>query len=347
MSIIFNTTNMSGPILILKNLTKSYYLAPPRPSFSDRFSGNKSKHYALRNLNLVVNQGEHLGIVGPNGSGKTTLLNLIAGVVTPTSGNLISRGKILSLISLTAGFDAEYSGLENIRLQAALLGLNSRQTKTLLPSIINYAGLGKFINQPLFTYSSGMALRLGFAIIIHLEADIYLFDEFLSVGDSDFQNKVKHSLHQLTESRKTFLIAHQNFISLLPHCQRIISIAGGKLQTDLESLPQVISFYQRSLRQHASSSIIASQSMNPTLKKGDRIHFEHRPFSAVKPGDIIVFIFPNYPQPLAHRVVARGELPPKKGLLTFADATRAIDPWIVTPENYLGVVTKINNKPVS
>ncbi|PIR58748.1 MAG: ABC transporter ATP-binding protein, partial [Candidatus Pacebacteria bacterium CG10_big_fil_rev_8_21_14_0_10_56_10] len=153
----------------LTNVTKTYQLRQEKPTFVEqvmcRFQS--SRFTALDNVNLTIYKGEKIGIVGPNGSGKTTLLKIIAGITTPDRGRVITNGKVVSLIDLTAGFHPELTGIENIRLNGLVIGVGEREVFDKLDDIVKFADIGQFIYQPLFTYSEGMKLRLGFSIAIH------------------------------------------------------------------------------------------------------------------------------------------------------------------------------------
>ena len=178
----------------VRDLSKVYYLYDKpsdriRETFSIRKKKYSKEHYALKNINLKINKGESIGIVGTNGSGKSTLLKLVTGVVTPTTGTIKTDGKIAALLELGAGFNPEYTGIENIYLNGTMMGYTEEEMKKRVPDIIEFADIGEFINQPVKSYSSGMFARLAFAVSINVEPDILIVDEALSVGDTRFQVK--------------------------------------------------------------------------------------------------------------------------------------------------------------
>ena len=151
--------------------------------------GRKEVFHALTNVSFAVEHGESLAVVGRNGAGKSTLLSLVAGLCPPSAGRVAVNGRVAALLQLGAGFHPDLTGLENIRLNAALLGLGRQRTEELLESIIDFAELADFINEPIRTYSNGMVLRAGFSVAIHVDPDILIIDEVLAVGDLQFQTK--------------------------------------------------------------------------------------------------------------------------------------------------------------
>ena len=176
----------------LTNVSKKYEIHHEKPTLVEKFvKGRNETFWALQNINLTINKGERIGIIGPNGSGKTTLLKIIAGITTPSSGHVMTSGKVVSLIDLEAGFHPDLTGIQNIYLNGILIGLPKKIIDDRLSHIISFADIHQFIDAPMFTYSSGMALRLGFAVAVHANPDILILDESLTVGDKVFQQKAK------------------------------------------------------------------------------------------------------------------------------------------------------------
>lgn len=173
----------------LKDVTKSYILHHEKPTFVEDIIMRKRKEnfLAINNISLKIKKGERIGIIGSNGSGKTTLLKLISGITIPTKGKVITNGRLISLIDLDAGFHPDLTGEENILLNGLILGLSKTEIIENYNKIIDFADIGKFIDSPLYTYSSGMRLRLGFAVAINANPDILVLDENISVGDEDFK----------------------------------------------------------------------------------------------------------------------------------------------------------------
>lgn len=222
------------------NLTKVYQLYNrPLDRLKETFSISQKKyskeHYALKNINLHIDKGDSIGIVGTNGSGKSTLLKLITGVVTPTEGEVISRGKIAALLELGAGFNQEYTGLENIYLNGTMMGYTEEEMKKRVPDIIEFADIGDFLYQPVKTYSSGMFARLAFAVSINVEPDILIVDETLSVGDTRFQMKCIDKMKELRESGTTILFVTHATEQIKRFCTRGIWIKQGEIAADGEA----------------------------------------------------------------------------------------------------------------
>jgi len=197
--------------------------------------GGRGKYFeefwAVRDVNLEIRRGESLGIIGRNGAGKSTLLQLICGIVSPTSGTLTVYGKIATMLALGAGFSSELSGRENIYIAATALGLSSTEIRKRLDSIMDFAGLGAFIEQPLRHYSSGMQARLAFAISAHVDADILVIDEVLSVGDAAFGVKCMEFIRDF-QTRGTILLVSHDLAAVANVCSRAIFIDQGSIKAD-------------------------------------------------------------------------------------------------------------------
>lgn len=188
--------------------------------------------WALREVSLTIEPGMTYGIIGPNGSGKSTLLKLIAGVTRPTSGEVRVAGRIAPLIELGAGFHPELSGQENIFLNGAILGMKREEINAKLSDIIHFAELEEFIHDPVKHYSSGMYLRLAFAVAIHVEADIILIDEILAVGDEKFQAKCLAKLGELKSQGKSIVYVSHNIHSILDFCDNAMYLQHGQVVID-------------------------------------------------------------------------------------------------------------------
>ncbi len=187
---------------------------------------------ALNDINLRVENGERVGIVGHNGSGKSTLLRILNGVYSPTSGESIVTGSVGSLIDISLGIDPEVSGRENIYLRSRLLGENKQDIQNRLDEVIEFSQLGEFIDMPLRTYSSGMALRLAFSVATSIKCDILLMDEWLSVGDESFKHQAEEKLRDLINSSNILVIATHSKEQLLSTCNRVIWLEHGKVKMD-------------------------------------------------------------------------------------------------------------------
>lgn len=226
-------THSNSTAIQLTNVSKKYEIHHEKPTLVEKFvKGTNETFWALREISLTIKKGEKVGIVGHNGSGKTTLLKLIAGIATPTSGSVETAGKIVSLIDLEAGFHPDLTGYQNIYLNGMLLGLPKKEIDEKLNTIIAFADLKQFIDAPLFTYSSGMKLRLGFAVAIHANPDVLVIDEGLNAGDANFQKKAYKKLHKLFATNITSLIVTHNISLLRKYCKRIIILRKGVTAND-------------------------------------------------------------------------------------------------------------------
>ena len=189
--------------------------------------GHAEKFWALRHVDLRVQRGESLAVIGPNGAGKSTLLQVLAGIIRPSEGAVDVYGHVSGLLTLGAGFDKELTGRDNILLGGAFLGLDDAVTRELLPSIIDYAELGDFIDAPLRTYSSGMRARLGFAIATSVDPDILLLDEVLATGDANFRAKSKARVIEIVAAAKAVVLVTHDMNWVTEYCNRAILIELG------------------------------------------------------------------------------------------------------------------------
>ena len=219
-------------VICTESVTKKYYLyARPQDRFREAVGFSKkalhSDFYALNGISFDVEKGETVGIIGTNGSGKSTLLKIITGVLKPTSGTVQVKGRISALLELGAGFNQEYTGLENIFLNGRMMGYTKKEMETRVQAIIEFAEIGEFIHQPVKTYSSGMFARLAFAVAINVEPDILIVDEALSVGDLFFQNKCFRKFEELKNKGVTILFVSHDISSVRQMCSRVLWIEKG------------------------------------------------------------------------------------------------------------------------
>lgn len=223
-----------------KGLSKMYKLyANPRDRFKETFSLSKKKYYkefyALRDVNFQIFKGETVGIVGRNGSGKSTLLKMLTGVLNPTDGEMNVNGKVSALLELGAGFNMEFTGMENIFLNGTIMNIPRSEMEKKLDDILAFAEIGEHINQPVKTYSSGMFVRLAFAVAINVDPDILIVDEALAVGDTRFQLKCMDKFVEFMDKGKTVLFVSHDINSIKRFCKRTLWINNGSLIMDGET----------------------------------------------------------------------------------------------------------------
>lgn len=223
---------MSDTAIRLEHVTKIYKLYDRnRDRLKDALGLTKQKcyseHYALRDVSMSVQEGEMVGIIGVNGSGKSTILKIITGVLSATSGSLEINGRISALLELGAGFNMEYTGLENVYLNGTMMGFTEKEIDERLQNILDFADIGEFIHQPVKTYSSGMFVRLAFAVAINIDPEILIVDEALAVGDVFFQAKCYHKFEEFKKLGKTILFVSHDLTSIAKYCDRVILLNKG------------------------------------------------------------------------------------------------------------------------
>ena len=226
---------MAEPIISFKNVSKTYILYKnDQARFKALFfkPRNPKTNKALNNVSFEISRGESVGIVGDNGAGKSTLLKIITGVAFPDEGDITVNGKVAALLELTAGFSLEMTGRENIFLKGYILGLEDDYIKQIEESIIEFAELGDYIDQPVRTYSSGMKMRLGFAINVNSEPDVLVVDEALAVGDASFKRKCKDKIKDIISKGTTVLYVSHNADSVKEICPRAIYLRKGTVIYD-------------------------------------------------------------------------------------------------------------------
>ena len=186
-----------------------------------------TQHHALKGVDLTIRQGECVGIIGTNGSGKSTLLKIITGVLNPTGGSVTVNGRISALLELGAGFNMEYNGIENIYLNGTMIGFSEKEIDEKMDAILEFADIGEYVYQPVKTYSSGMFVRLAFAVAINIDPEILIVDEALSVGDVFFQAKCYHKFEEFKEMGKTIVFVSHDLSSISKYCDRVVLLNQG------------------------------------------------------------------------------------------------------------------------
>ena len=241
--------SLNKNLLNVSCLSKTYQVFDsPAQRLKDLFGfyGSHQNVTALKSINFSIDYGETVAIVGANGSGKSTLLQLICGTLTPSSGSIERQCRISALLELGAGFNPEFSGLDNVFLNASINGLSREQAEAVLPSILAFADIGDHVYQPVKTYSSGMYVRLAFAVAIHVEPELLIIDEALAVGDEAFQRKCFSKLREMQEKGVSILFVSHSAESIVSLCDRALLLDHGELL--LDSNPKhVVALYQKLL----------------------------------------------------------------------------------------------------
>ncbi len=239
------------PIIEVQNLSKKYTIGASQPrylslrdslsaTFKDiknwtKFNKNTSKNdefWALKDINFEIKAGESIGIIGRNGAGKSTLLKILSRITPPTSGNAILRGRLASLLEVGTGFHPELTGRENVYFNGSILGLRKVEIDRKFDEILDFSGVERFIDTPLKHFSSGMQLRLAFAVAAHLEPEILIIDEVLAVGDAEFQKKCLGKMDEVSRSGRTVIFVSHNMTALKNICERGILLQKGQIIAD-------------------------------------------------------------------------------------------------------------------
>ena len=274
---------MEEIIINVEHLDKMYKLYNrQRDRVKDALGLGKKKplykeHYALKDVSMQVHKGETVGIIGTNGSGKSTILKIITGVLSPTSGNVEINGRISALLELGAGFNMEFTGIENVYLNGTMNGFSEEEIDERLEAILDFADIGEFVNQKVKTYSSGMFVRLAFALAINIDPEILVVDEALSVGDVFFQNKCYHKFEEFKKDGKTILFVSHDLSSISKYCDRVILLNQGEKMA--EGKPkEIIDIYKKVLVNQTTSAMSGSEkvdkdgkligSLNRNVKEG-------------------------------------------------------------------------------
>lgn len=223
------TTVNTDIAIKVENLSKVF---PLRQAQVDDHGNSIHEYWALKDVSFEIKKGESVGIIGPNGSGKSTLLKILAGITKPTSGKVSIRGKVASILDIGAGFHPELSGRENVYLNGQIHGFTKKEIEVKFNEIVAFSGIEKFIDEPVKNYSNGMYLRLAFSIMAHLDFDVYLLDEVLSVGDEEFREKIIQ-LIKSWDDQKTLVIVTHDFYQIETLFDRVISFNNKKV---IESL---------------------------------------------------------------------------------------------------------------
>ena len=286
---------MKDKTIIIQNVFKQYRLGQTgyrslREDIAHIFKKHKtnsSHFYALNDVSFEITSGEAVGIIGSNGAGKSTILKLLAGVTKPSSGTVTVKGKIGALIELTAGFHPELTGRENIYLYGSIIGMKRSYIEKRFAEIVDFSGLEKFLDTPIKRYSSGMYARLGFSVSAHLDPDILLVDEVLSVGDYQFQEKCMNKMRAYRDSNRTILFVSHNLDAIRKLCGRVMLLKEGRLAYDGDVEQAIgeyyIHFSESERGKHASPDLVdllekrivdSSGQPRAVFDSGEKIRFE-------------------------------------------------------------------------
>lgn len=242
---------MSDIAISINDISKVYKLYDnPMDRLKESLGLTRQKkykeHYALDHVSFQVHKGETVGIIGTNGSGKSTILKIITGVLNPTQGQVVVDGRISALLELGAGFNQEYSGIENVYLNGTMIGFTKEEIDEKLQDILDFADIGEFVHQPVKTYSSGMFVRLAFAVAINIEPEILIVDEALSVGDVFFQAKCYRKFEEFKQMGKTILFVSHDLSSIGKYCDRVVLLNNGKKLAEGDA-KEMVNLYRRVL----------------------------------------------------------------------------------------------------
>ena len=240
---------MSDIAISINDISKVYKLYDnPMDRLKESLGLTRQKkykeHYALDHVSFQVHKGETVGIIGTNGAGKSTILKIITGVLSPTQGEVVVDGRISALLELGAGFNQEYSGIENVYLNGTMIGFTKEEIDAKLQDILDFADIGDFVYQPVKTYSSGMFVRLAFAVAINIEPEILIVDEALSVGDVFFQAKCYRKFEEFKKMGKTILFVSHDLSSIGKYCDRVVLLNQGKKLAEGDA-KEMVNLYRR------------------------------------------------------------------------------------------------------
>jgi lipopolysaccharide transport system ATP-binding protein len=278
-----------NPILEIKGISKKFQISHEREpylSIRDSISGlfsksgraTKENFWALKDISFEVHQGDSIGIIGKNGAGKSTLLKILSKITPPTSGRIVSRGRIASLLEVGTGFHPELTGKENIFLNGSILGMRRREIISKFDELVDFSGVERFLDTPLKHYSSGMQLRLAFAVAAYLEPEILVIDEVLAVGDSVFQQKCIAKMNEVSRSGRTILFVSHNMAFVSALCNRGVFLLDGRVNF-IGDVNEIISAYSSTSMQ-AETEYNLSDKVR-TVGAGqlifDRLRFEKNP----------------------------------------------------------------------
>src|SRR6266705_2804751 len=264
------------PIILAEKISKCFRIyRHPSDHLKELLTfGTRQYHepfWAVKNADVSLERGCCLGIIGENGSGKSTLLRVIAGVIRPTSGKIGVEGRVSALLELGAGFNPQFTGRENIFLYASILGFTNAETRERIPSIEKFAEIGDFVDRPVKTYSSGMFVRLAFAVAIHMDPDILIIDEALSVGDIFFQQRCMRRIHQLKHQGVTIIFVSHGLDAVRSLADQTIWMEHGRVHLEGKT-DEVVSKYLAAMVMRGRKEVMAEQPLGKSLLTADELN---------------------------------------------------------------------------
>lgn len=294
---------MSSPIISVNHISKQYRLgnigASTLAADFNRLLGNvfarkqpskKDLIWALNDINFSVQQGEVLGIIGKNGAGKSTLLKILSRVTSPTSGDIVINGRMASLLEVGTGFHPELTGRENVFLNGAIMGMTKSEIRRKFDEIVDFSGVEKYIDTPVKRYSSGMYVRLAFAVAAHLEPEILIVDEVLAVGDAEFQKKCLGKMKSVSNQGRTVLFVSHNMSAIQSLCPRSILLKSGELIKDGPT-EQIIQYYLGNELTTSNEIIFEAQNELTYVKSLKLTHQDNSVGRSYKCGETLSFDF--------------------------------------------------------
>jgi ABC-2 type transport system ATP-binding protein len=284
---------VTTPSVEIRDVSKKFRLYKEKPSsLKARLISSRARaedFWALRDVSFEIEPGQSVGLIGPNGSGKTTLLKMIAGILRPTSGSVITRGRIAALLELGAGFHPELTGRENVYLNAAFLGLSRKETDTVYDDIVDFAELPDFMDNQVKFYSSGMLVRLGFAVAVHVDPAILLVDEVLAVGDEAFQHKCLDRVRRFQRDGRTIIFVTHAVDLVRQICDRAVMLHHGSIHS--EGAPdQVVRDFRLVMLQHDLDYATDEGTKEIEIVSAELVGADGASASVIRPGEELTLV---------------------------------------------------------
>jgi lipopolysaccharide transport system ATP-binding protein len=288
--------------IITKGLSKSFAIyEKPHHRLLHSITRNQKKYHqdfvALRDISLEIGKGETVGIIGSNGSGKSTLLQIICGTLAPSSGSVETCGRIAALLELGSGFNPEFSGRENVYMNAAVLGLGKGDIDRKFDSILKFSEIGEFINQPVKTYSSGMLMRLAFSVAINSDPEILIVDEALAVGDERFQRKCFSRIEEIKRNGATILFVSHSGSQIVELCDRAILLDKGEVLS-IGTPKEIVGKYQKLLYTPAEKRIVVREELKQERSQAEQKSPQHTYSSELTLGEVVEYTSEFYDENL-------------------------------------------------